>query len=213
MKHGKIYTDVIQGEAAWFDCKRGKIGATSLNDIMSKGRGGCQSAGSKNLMAKLAVERLTGLTAETYSNGAMQWGVENEALARAAYEFVNDVEVVQVGFVDHPFIGFAGMSPDGLVGDDGLVEIKCPNTATHIDYLRAKAVPSEYVKQVQWQMACSGRLWCDFMSFDPRMPQRLQSFIVRVWRDEHLIDEMQTAAHMFLIEVTALVTEIEELEL
>ena len=213
MKHGTIYTDVIQGEPEWFDCKRGKIGATSLNDIMSKGRSGGQSAGSKNLMAKLAVERLTGLTAETYSNGAMQWGTDNEPLARAAYGFINDVQVVQVGFVDHPFIDHAGMSPDGLCGEEGLVEIKCPNTATHIEYLRAKSVPSEYVKQVQWQMACSGRLWCDFMSFDPRMPQRLQSLIVRVWRDEALIDEMQTAANMFLIEVANLVKELEEMEL
>lgn len=188
---GKIYADIIQGTPEWFDVKRGKVGASKINDIMAKLKNGQPGAGRKNFAARLVCERLTGTTEETFSNSAMQWGVEQEANARSVYEFHNDVVVDQVGFIDHPTVEFAGMSPDGMVGEDGLLEIKCPNTSTHIDYLLKGVMPSEYVNQVQWQMACSGRLWCDFVSYDPRMPFDLQMFIIRVGRDNEKIAEIE----------------------
>jgi putative phage-type endonuclease len=188
---GEIHADIIQGSSEWFDIKRAKVGASKIADMMAKGRGNAESAGRRNLKAKLICERLTGVTEETYTNAAMQWGIDNEVSAREVYEYKCDAEVDQVGFVDHPTLEYAGMSPDGLVGKEGMLEIKCPNTATHIDYLLSKKMPSEYVKQVQFQMACSGRIWCDFMSYDPRLGPDLQTFIIRVERDDELIKEIE----------------------
>ncbi len=203
---GTVHADIIQGSPEWFDIKRIKVGASRIADMMAKGRGNAESAGRRNLKAKLICERLTGVTEETYTNAAMQWGVDNEGPAREVYEYKRDEEVDQVGFVDHPFIEYAGMSPDGLVGKEGMLEIKCPNTATHIDYLLAKKMPSEYVKQVQFQMACSGRLWCDFMSYDPRLGPDLQTFIIRVERDDELIKEIEADILKMNGEIEATIT-------
>jgi putative phage-type endonuclease len=159
-------------------------------------------------MADLVVERLTGLPAERYLNGAMQHGIDTEPEARSAYEFELGVTVTEVGFLDHPSIDMAGASPDGLVGDEGLVEIKCPQSAAHIDVLLTKSVPEKYLKQMQWQMACTGRKWCDFATYDPRMPQELQLWVFRVLRNDKMIEELEKEARAFLAlldeQVTAL---------
>jgi hypothetical protein len=131
----------------------------------------------------------------------MRWGTEIEPQARLMYEFMTDNDVEEVGFIVHPGIPDAGASPDGLVGDDGLVEIKCPNTATHIDYLLTSTIPDKYIKQMQFQMACTARGWCDYVSFDPRMPMNLQIKIERVTRDEALIIGIEEAVKDFLAEM------------
>ena len=146
-------------------------------------------------------ERLTGTVAESYSNAAMQWGTDTEPMARSAYQFYTDADVVQTGFVLHPTIADAGASPDGLVGDEGLVEIKCPSTATHIDTLLSGTVPGKYLTQMLWQMACTGRQWCDLVSFDPRLPESMRLFVKRVERDDARIAELETEVVTFLSEV------------
>jgi putative phage-type endonuclease len=157
-----------------------------------------------NLMAALIAERLTGVPADSYTNAAMQWGTEKEPEARAVYEFMHGVTVEQIGFVDHPTIDMAGCSPDGLVGVDGLVEIKCPNTATHIDTLLGQKIPQKYEYQMQFQMACTGRKWCDFVSFDPRMPGDMQFFVKRLSRleDDRMAD-FEKQIRDFLTELEA----------
>jgi putative phage-type endonuclease len=149
-------------------------------------------------MAELIAERLTGEPAERFSNAAMAWGTEKEPDARAAYSFVADVTVEECGFVPHPTIAMSGASPDGLVGADGLVEIKCPNTATHIDTLLALSIPSKYVVQMTWQMVCTGRKWCDFVSFDPRIRPDMQLFIKRVEFDCEYAMELESEVRKFI---------------
>jgi hypothetical protein len=133
----------------------------------------------------------------------MKWGIETEPEARTAYEFMMDREVTLVGFVIHPSIDMAGASPDGLVADDGLVEIKCPNTATHIKTLLTDTIAEEYLKQMQWQMLCCDRAWCDFVSYDPRLPARMQLFVKRVAREDGA--EIEQQVRDFLKEVDATV--------
>ncbi|MEN6549135.1 MAG: lambda exonuclease family protein, partial [Armatimonadia bacterium] len=140
---------------------------------------------------------------EKFSNAAMQWGTEKEPDARAAYEFRTDAEVTQVGFVAHPSIPMTGASPDGMVGDVGLIEIKCPNTATHLDTLLSRTVPGKYITQMQWQMACAGRQWCDFVSYDPRLPESMRVFVQRVPRDADLISSLEKEVADFLSELDA----------
>jgi len=160
-------------------------------------------ASRANYAAELLAERLTGIVAEGFTNVAMKWGTETEPQARAAYEFYTDQKVEQVGFVIHPRIEMAGASPDGLVGDIGLVEIKCPNTGTHIETLLGAPIPEKYIKQMQWQMACTERQFCEFVSFDPRLPANMQIAINRIWRDEDTIREIETAVSAFLAEIDA----------
>jgi putative phage-type endonuclease len=152
-------------------------------------------------MAQLIVERMTGKPTESYSNTAMQWGTSTEPLARAAYEMTTDLMVDEVGFVEHESLSMCGASPDGLVGDKGLIEIKCPNTATHIETLINGTIDNRYMLQMQWQMACTDREWCDFVSFDPRMPEALQLKIIRVNMNEMLIAELENQVEQFLNEV------------
>jgi putative phage-type endonuclease len=154
---------------------------------------------------------LTGVSTEGFTNEAMRWGTETEPQARSAYEFYRDIDVTQVAFVNHPSIADTGASPDGLVGDDGLVEIKCPNTATHIETLVGKAVPQKYVTQIQWQLACTGRQWCDFVSFDPRMPESMQFFCVRVHRVPEIIEELEKEVIAFLNEIRAKISTLRKI--
>lgn len=199
-----------QGTAEWHQARLGKVTASRITDVMATLKSGGEAASRKNYRAQLVVERLTGQPTESYTNVAMQWGIDNEPAARECYEFVTGRTVDQVGFIDHPVVANSGASPDGLVGDDGLVEIKCPNTATHIEYLLAGVVPSDYIKQMQWQMACTGRKWCDFVSYDPRLTLNLQLFIRRLDRDEKLIAEMEAAVLTFLGEVDATVDKLNQ---
>ena len=184
----------------WFAARLGKVTASRVADVMARTKTG-ESASRKNYLAELVVERLTGRPTEGFTNAAMQWGTDTEPQARAAYEMETGQAVTEVGFVDHPDL-FAGASPDGLVGDDGLIEIKCPNTATHIDTVLSGEIPAKYVTQMQWQMACTGRQWCDFVSFDPRLPGKLQLFVKRCPRDNEAIEKMEAEVATFLKEVS-----------
>jgi len=200
-------SEIVQGSEEWLAIRVGKVTASRVADVIARTKTGW-GASRANYMAELIAERLTGEPAEKFTNGAMKWGTENEPDARIAYEFRTDAEVVQVGFIPHPTIPMTGASPDGLVGEDGLVEIKCPNTATHIDTLISQAVPSKYVTQMLWQMACTGRQWCDFVSFDPRMPEHMRLFVKRVHRDDARIAELEKDVSEFLAELDAKVTEL-----
>ena len=189
-----------QGSEAWFQVRVGKVTASRVADILAKTKSG-YSTSRENYMAQLVCERLTNQKAEGFTNAAMQHGTETEPLARAAYEALKDVLVDEVGFVPHPTIQMAGASPDGFVGDDGLIEIKCPNTATHIDTLLNQSVPTKYFTQMQFQLACKGREWCDFVSFDNRLPEELQLFVKRVPRDETYIKLMEAEIVQFIAEL------------
>lgn len=200
-------TDILQGSSEWHAIRLGKVTASRVADVIAKTQKGW-GASRANYAAQLIAERLTGEVGESFTNAAMIHGTETEPDARRAYEFYQDVDVEQIAFVSHPSIGLAGASPDGLIGDDGLVEIKCPNTATHIDTLRAQKVPAKYVTQMQWQMACTGRQWCDFVSYDPRMPEAMRMFITRVKRDPALIKELEMEVAVFLHEISQTVNEL-----
>jgi len=197
-----------QGSPEWLALRAGKVTASRVSDVMAK----TTTAAYQNYMADLIAERLTGQKAESFTNAAMQWGVDKEPQARVEYEIKTGLLVEQVAFVEHPTIQMFGCSPDGYVGDDGLIEIKCPNTSTHIDYIRQDKAPAKYVNQMQCQMAVTGRKWCDFVSFDPRLPEKLQLFIVRLERDDEYISKMEVVVQEFLNEVTSAVSGLKERE-
>lgn len=157
----------------------------------------------------MVTERLTAKPPEPFTNEAIQWGIDQEPLAREAYTNRTGNAVTEVGFVDHPVLPFSGASPDGLVGEDGLVEIKCPTTATHIDTLLSEEFNDKYKLQMLWQMACTGRKWCDFVSFDPRLPEDMQLFIVRMERDDKEIEHVEKEVKVFLEEVANTVSKLE----
>lgn len=203
-------TEIIQGTDAWKQLRLGKVTASRVADVVARTKTG-YSAGRANYAAQLIAERLTGTVAESYTNAAMQHGTETEPEARAAYEFYQGVTVSEVAFVPHPKIDQAGCSPDGLVDADGLVEIKCPNTATHLETLLGQAVPSKYETQMQFQMACTGRAWCDFVSYDPRMPENMRLFIKRVPRDQARIDELEGEIASFLLELAIKLSQLNSL--
>jgi putative phage-type endonuclease len=196
----KQMAEVIQGTQEWHRLRLGKVTASRIKDVMATIKSG-EAATRKNYRAQLVAERLSGYPTESFTSSAMQWGTEHEPIARGHYEVVTGLDVVQVAFIDHPEIEMAGASPDGLVGEDGLIEIKCPNTATHIDYLLTKSIPTEYQLQMLWQMACTGRQWCDFVSYDPHLPDGLQLLCMRFERDEKRIVEISESVAVFLQEV------------
>ena len=200
-----------QGTEEWFTIRIGKVTASRVADVIAKTKTG-YSATRDNYMAQLVCERLTNQKGESFSNAAMQHGTDTEPLARAAYEAFQDILVDEVGFVPHPSIIMAGASPDGLVGDDGLLEIKCPNTATHIETLLSQSVPGKYNTQMQFQMACTGRQWCDFVSFDNRLPEELQLFVKRVPRDNEFIKQMEDEVVKFLNELDIKIAQLMDLK-
>ena len=200
-----------QGSDEWFEARIGKVTASRVADVLAKTKTG-YSTTRDNYMAQLVCERLTGQKGESFSNAAMQWGTETEPLARISYEVAQNVLVDEVGFVPHPSIIMAGASPDGLVGDDGLLEIKCPNTATHIETLLSQTVPGKYNTQMQFQMACTGRSWCDFVSFDNRLPAELQLFVKRVPRDNMYIRLMEEEIVKFLNELDIKIAQLMEIK-
>jgi len=203
-------SELVQGTPEWHAIRCGKVTASRAADVVAKTKSGW-GASRVNYMAELIAERLTGEPSPSFTNAAMQWGTETEPLARAAYEFRADCEVAQEGFIHHPEIRMAGASPDGLIGTDGLVEIKCPNTATHIDTLLGQKVPEKYVTQMQFQMACAGRDWCDFVSFDPRLPEEMRLFVSRVARDQEAIDYLEKEIKAFLSEIDVKVDNLKRL--
>ena len=195
----------------WFAARLGKVTASKVADVMARTKTG-YSTSRENYMAQLICERMTGQKQESYTNAAMEWGTETEPLARAAYEAFKDVLVDEVGIIDHPFIPMSAASPDGLISDDGMVEIKCTNTATHFDTLLNGKMPSKYMPQVQWQMACANRLWVDFVSFDPRAPEGLQLFVTRIERDDKYILEMEAEVNKFLEELELRIEKLNKLK-
>jgi putative phage-type endonuclease len=198
-----------QGSPEWIAARLGRVTASRVADVIARTKSG-PAASRTNYAAELIAERLTGRPAERYRSAEMIWGSETEPLARAAYSFRCDVDVEPAGFVDHPGIAMSGASPDGLVGAEGLVEIKCPNTATHIDTLLRAHVPEKYVSQMQFQMACTGRAWCDFVSFDPRLPEPMRSFVARVVREEPRILALEGEVERFLAELAARIERLRE---
>lgn len=201
---------IIQGSDEWKALRLGKVTASRMADLLAKTKTG-YSASRANYMAQLIAERLTGTAAESYTNAAMQHGTDTEPEARAAYEFYQSVTVEEVAFVAHPSIDQAGCSPDGLVGSDGLVEIKCPNTATHLETLLGQSVPGKYEAQMQFQMACTGRQWCDFVSYDPRMPENMRMFVKRLARDDKRIKEIEAEIAGFLLEMSVKLSQLNSL--
>jgi putative phage-type endonuclease len=191
--------EIQQGTPEWFAQRLGKATASRIKDIVAKTKTGYSTSRDKYL-TQLLLERLTGTVAESYSDAAMAWGNDTEPFARAAYEAQKGVMVDQVAFINHPTIEMAGASPDGLVGDDGLVEIKCPMSHTHLESLLG-GLDDQYKIQVNWQMACTGRKWTDLCSFDPRFPAELQLVIKRFERDDAFIATLEEEVIKFLKEL------------
>jgi putative phage-type endonuclease len=192
----------------WFKARLGKVTASRVADVLAKIKTG-EAAARKNYKMELVVQRLTGQQQESFTNAAMEWGTATEPQARMAYEAHTSSFVEEKGFVDHPTIEWFGCSPDGVVGE-GLIEIKCPNTATHIETIIDEKAPSKYIPQMQCQMAVTNAKWCDFVSFDPRVPEELQLFVVRVDRDQEYIDQMEVEVKQFLSEVNDLFIKLKE---
>jgi putative phage-type endonuclease len=197
---------VEQGTDAWHQLRLGKVTASRMADVLSKGKSG-ESASRTKYRTELVVQRLTGLPSESFTNAAMEWGTQTEPQARIAYEIATGNFVEEVAFIDHPTIKWFGCSPDGLVGN-GLIEIKCPNSSTHIDYLMDDKPPAKYIPQMQCQMAVTGSRWADFVSFDPRLPDDLQLFVVRLERDDEYIKAMEVEVEKFLSEVEDTLTKL-----
>jgi putative phage-type endonuclease len=193
----------------WFTARLGKVTASRVADVIAKTKTG-YSASRDNYMAQLICERLTGQKGESFTNAAMEHGTLTEPLARSAYENSRSLLVKEVGFINHPRIEMSGASPDGLVADDGLVEIKCPNTATHIDTLLSQKVPTKYITQMQWQMLCCQRKWCDFVSFDNRLPEHLQLFVQEVEFDPEYCAMLEKEVVLFLTELDNKVAKLKE---
>lgn len=203
--------ELEQGSEAWLQYRLGKVSASRVADVMVRTKTG-YGAGRKNYLSELLCQRLTGRAEDNFTNAAMLRGTEMEPVARSVYEMKNSVVAHEVGCFPHPEIDSFIASPDGLVGDDGLIEIKCPNTATHVDFLRTGKIDRRYVLQMLAQMACTGRGWCDFVSFDDRLPEHLSYKCVRVVADTGSIGEMLTEVSSFVKELKELENELSRME-
>ena len=206
-----MIAQLTQGSPEWHQARLGKVTASRISDVAAKIKTGWGASRSK-YMGELIAENLTHEPTPSYTNAAMQHGTDTESQAAAAYAFYTDAELELVGFVDHPKIEQAGCSPDRLIGKDGLVEIKCPQTSTHIDTLLGGSIPKKYIDQMYWQMACTRREWCDFVSFDPRMPPETQLFIQRIERDKERIKELEEMVVDFLAEMNEKIDRLTKLE-
>lgn len=188
-----------QRSPEWFQARLGKATASRFADIMATTKSG-PSATRKNYLSELVLERLTHKPTESYTNQAMINGIETEPLAKLRYELATGLNVIDTGFWEHKSL-LAGASPDGLIGDNGLLEIKCPIPSTHIQTLKTRKTPPKYIAQIQGQMWITKRDWCDFVSFNSDMPVNAQLFIVRVLRDEGYIKNLEKEVRVFLDEV------------
>jgi putative phage-type endonuclease len=198
---------MAQRTSDWRAARLGKATSSRIADIIARTKSG-YSTSRANYAAQLVCERLTGVATETYQSAAMAWGIETEPEARRLYAFEQDVAVRPAGFLDHPTVKMSGASPDGFVGEEGLVEIKCPLTATHLDTVLGGSIPGKYLTQMQWQLAVTGRRWCDFVSYDPRLPPDLRLFIQRVPRNAILIGALEREVERFLIDVEATIAKL-----
>lgn len=199
-----------QGSQEWLMERCGKVTASRMADVMATIKTG-EAASRANYRAELVAQRLTGQLKAGFTNAAMQWGTDTEPFARAAYEIKYGTIVEEVGFIPHPTIMMSGASPDGLVGTGGMIEIKCPNTATHIAFLLDGKIPMKYQLQMAWQMACCGRQWVDYASFDPRMPEYLRLKVVRYTAAEAGIPALEVAVKAFIAEIDATVAALERI--
>ena len=189
-----------QRSESWFAARCGSLGASALHEAVARTKTG-YSASRSNRMAVLVIEQLTGQTQDTYQNAAMLAGIEREPMARAMYEFMTNESVVEIGMARHPTIAGTHASPDGLIGSDGVLEIKAPQPAQHLSTLMGEPIQNKYVLQVQWEMACTGRKWCDFVSFNPDFPPAMQLFIKRIDRDDIFIAALEKEVAEFLSEL------------
>jgi putative phage-type endonuclease len=198
-----------QRTAEWFQARVGKATASRFKDVMAKLKNGSPAAARINYLVDIATERLTKSATPHYSNSAMQWGVTHEASARIVYEQRRQLQVEETGFIQHQELD-AGASPDGLVDWDGLIEIKCPyNSSVHV-MTWMDGMPEDHVAQVQGQLWITGRQWCDFISFDPRMPPALQLYVERIGRNDSYIAGLETEIRKFLIDVDTMVATLME---
>lgn len=204
-----IIRDIVQRSEEWRQLKLGKVGASRVADIVARTKSG-YSASRENYLTELLLERITGFPADRFQSDAMRYGTEMEPLARAAYSFDFDVEVEQIAFATHPSIEMAGASPDGLVGKLGLVEIKVPQPATHLDTLLSEKVPEKYIIQMNWQMCCTEREFCDFVSYNPSFPPAAKMFVKRIPRDDAMISHLEGEVRAFLADLDK---KLEELNL
>jgi putative phage-type endonuclease len=193
-----------QGSIEWLSLRLGKITASRVKDVLTKGRGTSPSKTSESYMMELIAEILTGNSKPFFENDAMRWGTETEPQARAMYAVNNDfVDVKEVAFVEHN--EQVGISPDGLVGDDGLLEIKCPNTTTQLKRALSDDYSADYKAQIQMQLWVTEREWCDFLSFDPRLECSAGYLQQRVMRDEEYIEEMKVKVYAFVDKMNELI--------
>lgn len=201
-----IIIDVEQGSPEWHLARAGKVTASRIQDgILAKARNGGESSGRRNYRAQLVSEILTGRPQEDgYMSKAMKDGIELEPFARAAYEVATDASVRRVGLVRHPTIERAAASPDGLVGEDGTLQIKCPFAATHISWLIAGEPPEEHRPQMLWEMVCTGRSWCDFVSYCEALPKELRIFRRRYSFEVARAVEITAEVKIFLTEVDSI---------
>jgi putative phage-type endonuclease len=193
----------LQGTGEWFNARTGKLTASRMRSAIKRLKNGDDSAERKNLKIEILCERITGDIVDKFVSTAMQWGIEKEPEAKAAYEKATGRIIRDVGFIDHPRIQFCGASPDGFV-DDGLIEIKCPTTSTHVGWILDGGIPEEHKAQMTLQAAVTGRSWVDFVSYDPRMPEPQQLLVKRFYPTAGEIAEIETEAEKFLAEVDAL---------
>jgi len=200
--------NLIQGSAEWLAARAGSLGASQIGEALATTKSGW-GASRANIAAKLVTEQITGKPLETFVNAAMQRGKDMEPEARNAYAFLKDCDVVEVGIVKHPTIGKSHCSPDGLISADGLVELKCCGAARHIEILSGSPPEDKYVKQCLWQIACTGRDWCDLAYYNPDFPVEMQMHITRIQRDDEIISAMESEIVTFLDEIAATVAELE----
>lgn len=202
--------DCEQGTPEWHQARCGKVTASRVCDIVRQTKNGVSKM-RQTYLGELVAERLSGIQEDGFTSKPMEWGKDKEDEARKVYAFIHGRKVTRVGFVDHERIAMAGASPDSLVDDDGMLEVKCPNTSTHIATLLGERIDPDYVKQMQWGMACTGRRWCDFVSFDPRMPAEMQLYVQRVERDQLVVADLEAAVIAFIGEVDATVGKLRSL--
>ena len=200
----KIIETCEQGSEEWLSLRLGKITASRVKDVLTKGRGTSQSKTAESYMMELIAEILTGNSKPFFENDAMRWGTETEPQARAMYAVNNDfVDVKEVAFVEHN--EQVGISPDGLIGDDGLLEVKCPNTTTQLKRALSDDYSADYKAQIQMQLWVTEREWCDFLSFDPRLDCDAGYLQQRVYRDEEYIEEMKVKVYAFAEKMNELI--------
>jgi putative phage-type endonuclease len=199
----------------WFQQRLGKVTASRISDVIAKTKTGV-STSRQNYLIQLVSERLTGKKGDSFVNQAMLDGIEREDAARKLYEIEKNISVSEVGFFEHPIISMSGASPDGAVHAEiegkyaGLIEIKCPIETTHTNTLMSKSVPSKYIPQMQWQLACTGAKWVDFVSYNPNFPEELQLFVARVDRCNDTIANLEEEVVKFLDEVDATILKLKE---